>query len=235
PVPVAAPPRRRAVLAIVLAGVAVTLALAAALALRKANHARHDEPAHAHDDDDDHDHDAAPPDAPPPPAPPTNDPWQSGSAAPPVNDPWSTHAGASADVAGDKLAVGEGLQLIAPPGFAVKRIGTATYLTQRDITIAAAPLAIGSNDPAELARDFARRFGLTFDRKQTLSLGGQDRPLLLFHGPVNGVAMRQAVVPLIGPSYRMAVVFQVSNRRLQRDTAANQLMVETFNQRVLVP
>jgi serine/threonine-protein kinase len=168
----------------------------------------------------------------PPPAPPsTNDPW-AGSAAPPrppANDPWANH------VDGTKLEVGQGVQLIAPPRFAVGKRGPMTTFTNRDVVIFAAPIDFPIDDPNALAADFAHRNGLELDRRDTLPVGGEDRPVFSFHGYDHTVPVRVAAMPVIGPGYRMAVAIRAPSYHFQADKALQQLFVELFTQRIVLP
>jgi serine/threonine protein kinase len=167
----------------------------------------------------------------PPPAPPVAPTPPGPVPAPPGPDPWRAQA-----LPGNKLGVGQGVYLDIPPQFQTTTQGALTGATDGGgLAIFAGPIELASNDPMDLARDYARRNHVTFDVMKSIRIGGMDRPLLAFHGKLNGVVMRQIGVPLIGPGYRIAVIFQAPAQRLDTDRATQGVAFELFTQRIMLP
>jgi len=187
------------------------------------------EPHESHDPDDDDDPDLVPT---PGPRPPVVDPW-AGSSAPARDDHWA----ATPDPAdGRRLAVGQGVELVIPPQFrtTVKDGGTIA-VDDRNVMIAAGPIDLASNDPRVLAKDYARRMHLVFDEMDTIFVGGVERPKLSFHGTFQGVAVRNVAVPLIGPGYRIAVIFQAPDALVESDPSVAGLLFDLYTRRVILP
>src|SRR5262249_32855764 len=118
---------------------------------------------------------------------PPADPW--GGAPPaPANDQWS----ASRPVDGPKPAGGPGVGTGLPPQFLTRSAsGITVGADSRGVMIAAAPIAISSNDPKQLAQFHARANHLVLDKLDTVFVGGVQRPMGVFHGSFGGVAIRQ--------------------------------------------
>jgi serine/threonine protein kinase len=157
-------------------------------------------------------------------------------------DPWSASAsppaphGDTSTVVGDRLEVGQGVTLIVPPGFQTTvQNGVAAAFDSRGVMIAAAPIDIATNDPRQLARNYAKRTGLVFESMQSISVAGQQQQMAIFRGSFRGVPVRHAAVALIGPRYRMAVVFQAPAQLAKTDPAITSLLMDVFDHRILLP
>jgi hypothetical protein len=146
------------------------------------------------------------------------------------------HWGARASLDGNKIGVGQGVQLVIPSAFETS--------TQNGLTIAhdgmgtmimAGAIDITSDDPMELARYHAKRNGMVFDTMKTVFVGGVERPMAMFHGTFRGVAFRHIAVPLIGPRYRVAVAFQAPTKRFADDPSVEGLMLELYTRRIVLP
>ena len=169
-----------------------------------------------------------------------------GAAAPPAVDPWAeppSHAApepasAHPDVplaAGKKLAVGQGVSIIVPPGFQVRtQDGATVVFDARGVAIAAAPLVDDSDDPHELAQAYAASTGLALESMGTAFVAGEPQQMAIFHGSLQGVEVRQFGVPLIGPGYRIGVIFQAPVR-LVADPGVQRLLLELWPRRIVVP
>ncbi len=172
---------------------------------------------------------------------PASDPWA--QAPTPASDPWAQaptpapdHRGTSLQPAGTKLAVGHGVTLIVPPGFQTTTLsGVTAAFDARGVIIAAAMIDVSTNDPRELTQIYAKRNRLVFESTQNVSVGGVSRSMAIFRGTYQGVAVRHAVVALIGPSYRVAVAFQAPTQLVKTDPTITPLLVELYERRILLP
>jgi len=172
---------------------------------------------------------------------PASDPWA--QAPTPASDPWAQaptlapdHRGTSPQPEGTKLALGQGVTLIVPPGFqTTTQNGVTAAFDARGVLIAAARIDVSTNDPRELTRIYAKRTGLSFESTQNVLVGGVSRSMAIFHGTYQGVAVRHAVVGLIGPSYRVAVAFQAPTELVEDDPTITSLLVEVYGRRILLP
>jgi hypothetical protein len=153
-------------------------------------------------------------------------------AAPPVEDRW----GASTPLDGTKIDVGQGVQLIIPSTFVTStQSGLTVAHDSTGVLIMAGLIDIASNDPMELARSHARRNHMIFDTMKTVVVGGVERPMATFHVVLNGVVFRHIAVALIGPSYRVAVMFQAPLHRFTSDRALDGQVFELYTRRVVLP
>jgi serine/threonine-protein kinase len=235
--------RKAAIIAI--AGVIATGAGIGALVLTKRGHAvvaPTPEPVRAA---------AASVDAPPPadaaaqaavepsPAPPGPDPW---APPPPVATRPSPGARAprpagapAASVAGQKMSIGQGVQLVIPAGFQIAaKDNLVVAANPRGVLIAGGPIAIASNDPKELAQYHAKVNHLVLDQLMTVPVGGVQRPAAVFHATFAGVAVIHLAVALIGPTYRVAVAFQFPVA-LGKDAPTSRLADDLFKRGILLP
>jgi hypothetical protein len=187
------------------------------------------EPDEADPDEADPDEPVPAPSPPGPPGPKV-DPWAGAPAA--TDDKW---AGVPASD-GRRLAVGQGVEILFPPEFRTTvSDGVTLAVDARNVVIAAGPIALASNDPKVLARDYAKRFHLVFDSMETIFVGGVQRPRLNFHAMNNGVLIRNVAVPLIGPGYRVAVVFQAPDHLTHSDPSVAGLMFDLYTRRISLP
>lgn len=136
---------------------------------------------------------------------------------------------------GKQIAIGRGVSLVVPPGFrtSVKNGATAAF-DRRGVAIVAGPLESERDDVQELARVYARTTGLTLETMGTAFVGGEQRPMAIFHGRLLGVEVRQFGVALIGPGYRLGVVFQIPVR-LASDPSVQRLLLELWPRRIVLP
>jgi hypothetical protein len=163
-------------------------------------------------------------------APPSSDPW-AGSPPPATPDHWAS----SGLPDGSKLAVGQGVEVVMPPGFRTDvQSGITVGFDNRGIMIAAGPITAETNDPQQLAQIHARTNGLVFESMQQIFVGGVQRPMAIFHGSFGGVAVRHVAVPLIAPGYRVAVMFQAPVQ-LMSDTAIQAMVLELYTRRIVLP
>jgi eukaryotic-like serine/threonine-protein kinase len=207
---------------IVALGAAIT---SIAVVRRAPGSSRPDDPTPSADRDDDDEPDEAPP--------PEDDPW--GAPASPSSSPSQAPA-APAAIEGTKLSAGQGVSLIVPPGFQTTLQNGAIAATDaRGVIIAAGPIDVGTNDPKQLARNYAKRTGLVLESMQTIYVGSVQCAMAIFRGSIRGMAVRQAVVPLIGPGYRVAVVFQAPAQLAKTDVSVTAQMFELFGKRVVLP
>jgi len=153
---------------------------------------------------------------------------------PPVHapDPWA----APSVVEGSKLAVGQGVALIIPSGFstAVQNGMTAAY-DARGVVIMAGPIGFATDDPQQLAALHARSTNLVFESMAQIFVGGVQRPMGIFHGSFNGTQVRHVAVPLIGPGYRVVVMFQAPVALAASDPAIEALSFELYTRRIVLP
>jgi hypothetical protein len=147
-------------------------------------------------------------------------------------DPWA----GSSPLDGDKLAVGQGVSLIVPSGFrtTVQNGFTGAY-DARGVAIMAGPIAIATDDPMQLAKFHARSNNLVFESMDHVFIGGVQRPMAIFHGTVAGTPVRHVAVALIGPGYRIAVMFQAPAALATSDPAVQALAFELYTRRVILP
>ena len=170
----------------------------------------------------------------------------SGTTAPSAADPWADSPSSRSpdsppahyDVPladGRKVSVGQGVSIVAPPGFQIRsQNGVTAAFDTRGVVIAAWPIPDASDDPHEFAEDYADSAHLTFDGMGTAFVGGVQHQMSMFHGRLQGVDVRQFVVELIGSNYRIAVVFQVPVK-LATDPAIQGLMLELWPRRIALP
>ncbi len=109
------------------------------------------------------------------------------------------------------IDVGDGVKLNVPVDFTWSRNGALTTLTGQKlpVMIFAAVITEPSNDPKALAAAYATSTGMTLKGVGTASVAGIPCGSAWFMGMFNGMAVSQAVVALIGPGYRVAIVLQV--------------------------
>jgi hypothetical protein len=183
----------------------------------------------------------------PPTAPPGPDPWQQPPPTVPPTAPRPTPsprpprpgpaapAAAAAPVGGQKMSIGQGVQLVIPPGFQIAaKDNLVVAANPRGVLIAGGPIVVPSNDPKELAQYHARVNHLVFDKLFTVPVGGVQRPAALFHATVGKVTMAHIAVILIGPTYRVAVAFQFP-ATLYKDAATVRIGDDLFGRGVLLP
>jgi hypothetical protein len=145
-------------------------------------------------------------------------------------------AGPSSPLPGTRVAIGQGVAVIMPPGFRthVDANGITFGVDARGVAIAGVPILVPTDDPTELAQAHARSNGLVFETMQQIFVGGAQRPMAFFHGNYAGVAVRQIAVPLIGPGYRMAVMFQAPTK-LMSDPKVEAMALELYTRRIALP
>jgi eukaryotic-like serine/threonine-protein kinase len=176
-----------------------------------------------------------------PAATPASDPWA--PAATPASDPWAQPSapapeqrGTPPATDGARLAMGQGVTLIVPPGFqTTTQNGVAAAFDTRGVIIAGARIDVSTDDLRELTRVYAKRTGLSFESTQSVLVGGVSRNMAIFRGTYQGVAVRHAVVALIGPSYRLAVAFQAPTQLVKTDPTITSLLLEVYGWRILLP
>jgi serine/threonine-protein kinase len=112
---------------------------------------------------------------------------------------------------GDKLVEIQGVQLHLSSDFSYAWNNGAMVATSpsRGAMIMAFPVTSASNDGGELAKEYAQSTGFTLDGVSTATVSGTTRPIAAYHGMVNGQPFAQAVVALLGPSYRVGVSITV--------------------------
>ena len=134
------------------------------------------------------------------------------------------------------VAVGQGVSLIVPPGFqtSVQKAMTVAH-DSRGVMIGAGPIDGATNDPQELARIYAKRSGMVFESMQHIYVGGVQRSMAIFRGSLHGVAIRHAAVPLIGPGYRVAVVYQAPTKLAASDSSITAQLFDLYARRIVLP
>jgi serine/threonine protein kinase len=157
----------------------------------------------------------------PPPAPTPDKPidsWAGPTPTPsqPPADRWADPGPAPVTSVGTaETPIPAGATIIPPPGFA-KMQGDSTslaYINDNDDEgrmIGMASLYPGTNDPKEIARRWTNDTKAKLVRQTTVFSHGAQRPLLKFQLEIGDVAVRQAMILYITPSYRLAVVVQES-------------------------
>jgi serine/threonine-protein kinase len=227
------PSRRTGMIAIAVLLVASAGIAALAISQRGGTPAEPTEPSQGEDRDEADPAEPTEPTTPPPPpgpTPPVVDPWAGSPGAPP--DKWA----GTPDTDGRRLAVGQGVEILFPSEFRTTvKDGATLAVDDRNVVIAAAPIDHASNDPSVLAKDYARRFHLVYDSRDTIFVGGVQRPKLNFHATVDGVLVRNVAVPLIGPGYRIAVVFQAPDHLTNSDPSVAGLMFDLYTRRITLP
>jgi hypothetical protein len=150
----------------------------------------------------------------------------------PSVDPWATPA---SPIDGTRVSAGQGVGVIIPSGFRTADLsGYVAAQDSRGVMIMAGPIVPATNDPQQLAQYHARTNQLVFDSMDHVFVGGIRRPMAVFHGTVNGARVRHVAVPLIGPGYRIAVLFQAPDS-LASDPAVQALELELFTRRITLP
>ena len=153
-------------------------------------------------------------------------------ATPPVQDQW----GISTPLDGNKIGVGQGVQLVIPSTFETTvKDGVTIAQDGTGILIMAGLIDIPTDDPMELARYHAKRNGFVFDTMKTIFVGGVERPMAIFHGTYRSVTFRHIAVALIGPGYRVAVMFQAPTRRFTDDRSLEARVLELYTRRIVLP
>jgi hypothetical protein len=147
--------------------------------------------------------------------------------APPPAPPGST-------IEGQRIALGQGIQLIAPAGLQVKTTNGTTIVSRRNAVILAIPLPRGNNDPMQLTQFYTGDKNLKFEALSSISVGGSQRPLTTYFAKVNGIDSYLAAVPLLGPGYRMAVMLVIP-ARFATDPAVLALRTELYTRRLILP
>jgi hypothetical protein len=213
----------------VAAGAAVTAAI---LALRSAGPAVPSDAAIAQLDPGD---DPAPPvDARVAPRP---DPWAptpgpTPASPGPRSDPWNQPLPA---VPGKRVEIGQGVALIVPPGFTTKVEDEAVIAEDsRGVLIVAGPLELEVDEPDQFARSYARHAGMSLEGVQRMSIGGQDRPMVVLRGKYKGVRVKHVAVPVIGPGYDVVVILQVP-ARIERRQEILSLAFDLYTRRIVLP
>ena len=153
--------------------------------------------------------------------------------APVPDDPWH----AASTIQGSKVGIGQGVSLIIPPQYtSTGTKGALTYAVDpTGLAIFAGPMEIKSDDLNEIARYHAKVNKLTVHGTNTITVGGVQRTLLYFDGMYNNVPIRQVALPLIGPGYRVAIIFQGQRERLETDQAVQMSVLDLFTQRIVLP
>jgi hypothetical protein len=163
------------------------------------------------------------------PADPPDDPADPADSDDPTPTPGPAPAGKTVDVA-------QGVKIIAPPGMAVKRQAGGVLIGDlRSFAIVAAPITEKSNDPDVLARAYAKSVGLQIIETKTEQVAGARRKVYAFGGLVNGAAVVQAGVPLLGPGYRVAVIVHLVATGAQVDPSRLMMFEEVLTRRIIVP
>ena len=133
------------------------------------------------------------------------------------------------------MSIGQGVQLVIPAGFQIAaKDNLVVAASPRGVLIAGGPIVIASNDPKELAQYHARVNHLVFDKLTTVPVAGVQRPAAVFHATFAGVLVAHVAVPLIGPTYRVAVAFQFP-ATLVKDKALERLAEDFFAHGILLP
>jgi tRNA A-37 threonylcarbamoyl transferase component Bud32 len=156
------------------------------------------------------------------------------SPSPPVaavHDQW----GASAPLDGNKIDVGQGVQLVVPSTFETSvQDGLTIAHDGTGVLIMAGVIDVAGNDPMKLAQYHARRNGMVFETMKTIFVGGVQRPMAIFHGTFRGVAFRHIAVALLGPSYRVVVMFQAPVPRFASNALDSQVL-DLYTRRIILP
>jgi serine/threonine-protein kinase len=143
----------------------------------------------------------------------------------------TTPAGALPD--GRVIALGHGLRMILPAGFASTAKNGMVVAYKTPIMVIVGELGSASNDPSQLLKPYAGT-GVTLDGTGAMAVGGATRPMAKFRARMGNVDVRIAVVSLIGRRYRMAAAF-VAPMTIINDPAVQALGREIFNKRILLP
>jgi hypothetical protein len=149
----------------------------------------------------------------------------------PVHDQW----GASAPPDGNKIDVGQGVQLVVPSTFETSvQNGLTIAHDGTGLLIMAGVIDVAGDDPMKLAQHHARRNGMVFETMRTIFVGGVQRPMAVFHGTFRGVAFRHIAVALLGPSYRVVVMFQAPIQRFAGEALDSQVL-DLYTRRIMLP
>jgi serine/threonine protein kinase len=146
-------------------------------------------------------------------------------------DPWA----ARGPLEGKKVAIGQGVSLIVPPGFRTAAgKGNTIALDDRGIVITAGPIRAQTSDPVQLAKIHAQSNGLVFEEMDSVVVGGRRRPMAIFHGSFGGVELHHVAVALIGPRYRVVVTFQLP-ASIASNPEIEALAAELYERRIVLP
>jgi serine/threonine protein kinase len=149
------------------------------------------------------------------------------------DDPTTAHGPA---LAGKTVDIAQGVKIIAPPGMAVKRQADGVVIGDlRSFAIVAGPITEKSNDPDVLVRSYAKSVGLQIIETKTEQVAGARRKVYMLGGLVNGAAVVQTGVPLLGPGYRVAVIVHLVATSAQVDPSRLMMFDEVLTRRIIVP
>ncbi|HWU87849.1 MAG TPA: hypothetical protein VN253_11265, partial [Kofleriaceae bacterium] len=166
----------------------------------------------------------------------TPDPPDDPDDKPDESDKGDEPDGAAASVPGKVLDVGQGVKLIAPPGYPVKRDGANVVVGDpMKLAILAGPIVEKTSDTDALARTYAKAAGLQILSSETRHVAGAMRKLYMIGGMVQGVPLVHIAVPIIGRNYRVAVIIHMLATAAQTDPSMLTTAYDVLAHRIVVP
>src|SRR5262249_43931135 len=130
--------------------------------------------------------------------------------APPRTGPRPPARAPTGPLAGQKVAIGQGVSLVLPPGYRIvsRNAHGGEAEDSRGVRIYGEPITGASDDIQQLMQAYARTNDMTFDKLVTAPIEGTKRPLAVLHGTFDGVQVIGIATPVIGPGYRVVVAVE---------------------------
>ncbi len=125
---------------------------------------------------------------------------------PPASDPWSSGGGTMATAIG---LLPDGARLLAPPGFEVISdlpAGRVIFDKSKSVMIGMGPISSPSEDPQEIANEWASQQRVRFEQLTTISSHGGERWVASFSGTGKLGPFKQLIIGYVTPDYRIGVV-----------------------------
>ena len=175
------------------------------------------------------------------PDPPDPDPPDPGSAS----DPWSGgggggggHTDPTPTAPSNAVSTVQGVEVVLPAGFTVVQSTPEQWAAadvSRGLAIAIAALPPGSDDVSELARAYAKENNLTILKEDSGIVAGKQRRMVAFQGNGGGEVALQAGTVLIGPGYRVAVIFHIQQSAMVKDPQIGSVGDDFFLHNIFTP
>ncbi|MFN0252155.1 MAG: protein kinase domain-containing protein [Kofleriaceae bacterium] len=171
------------------------------------------------------------PDDPDPPDPDVKDPWAGGGGGGGIADPTPT-------APSNAVTTIQGIHVVLPAGFTVLQSTTDQWAaadSSRGLAIAIVAIPVGTDDAHAIAREYASSQNLTILEEENGIVAGKSRTIFAFQGTVGGEDAVQAGTVLIGPRYRAAIVFHISQSALAKDATIASLVDSFFLHSIFTP
>src|SRR5262249_33949102 len=128
----------------------------------------------------------------------------------------------------------EGVRLVVPNGFTVRRYKGALLAESTGYAIMIGPITTKERDLEAAARELAAATNMELDGYSVESIAGAERPSMTLHGELTKEMVAMTVVSYVGMKYRVAVTVTIPYAAVG-DPNIIGFVKDVFEHRILVP